>query len=133
MVNINIIKEGVIMGKFLVKQGKKGCHFVLKARNGKVIGMSQVFSSEEACIKSCASIARAVATVKIEDQTVEGFQGLTHPKFELYLDKKNEYRFRLLAKNGENILASEGYKTMASAKKGIASVVTNASSPVVHE
>lgn len=30
-------------------------------------------------------------------------------KFELYLDKAGEFRFRLKAGNGENILASEGY------------------------
>lgn len=28
--------------------------------------------------------------------------------FEIYQDKAGEYRFRLKAKNGQNILASEG-------------------------
>ena len=30
-------------------------------------------------------------------------------KFEIYKDKKEEFRFRLKAGNGQNILASEGY------------------------
>ena len=30
-------------------------------------------------------------------------------KFEIYLDKVGEYRFRLKTSNGQNILASEGY------------------------
>lgn len=47
-------------------------------------------------------------------------------KFELYQDKAGEYRFRLKAGNGENILASEGYKQKASAENGIASVRKNA-------
>lgn len=47
-------------------------------------------------------------------------------KFELYLDKAGEYRFRLLAGNGQNILASEGYKTKAACENGIESVKTNA-------
>jgi len=47
-------------------------------------------------------------------------------KFELYQDKASEYRFRLKAGNGENILASEGYKTKASCENGIASVKKNA-------
>ncbi len=47
-------------------------------------------------------------------------------KFELYQDKAGEYRFRLKAGNGENIGASEGYKTKASALKGIKSVRANA-------
>ncbi|MEM7320389.1 MAG: YegP family protein, partial [Pseudomonadota bacterium] len=46
-------------------------------------------------------------------------------KFELYLDKAGEYRFRLKAGNGEIILASEGYKQKASAMNGIESVRKN--------
>ncbi|WP_417607879.1 YegP family protein [Primorskyibacter flagellatus] len=47
-------------------------------------------------------------------------------KFELYEDRAGEYRFRLKAGNGEIILTGEGYKQMANAKNGIASVRTNA-------
>ena len=47
-------------------------------------------------------------------------------KFELYQDKAGEYRFRLKACNGENILASEGYKQKSSAENGIESVRKNA-------
>ena len=47
-------------------------------------------------------------------------------KFELFKDKRDEYRFRLKAGNGEIILKSEGYGSKASAKNGIASVKTNA-------
>ena len=47
-------------------------------------------------------------------------------KFEMYKDKKGEFRFRLKATNGQNILASEGYKAKASCSNGIASVKKNA-------
>ena len=47
-------------------------------------------------------------------------------KFELYKDKAGEFRFRLKAANGQNILASEGYKDRAGAENGIASVKKNA-------
>lgn len=46
--------------------------------------------------------------------------------FEVYQDKAGEYRFRLKASNGQNILASEGYKTKASCMNGVESVKTNA-------
>lgn len=46
-------------------------------------------------------------------------------KFELYKDKGGEFRFRLKAANGQNILASEGYKTKASCTNGIESVRNN--------
>lgn len=49
-------------------------------------------------------------------------------KFEIYKDKAGEFRFRLKASNGQNILGSEGYKAKNSCTKGIASVRKNAAS-----
>lgn len=47
-------------------------------------------------------------------------------KFELYKDKKGEFRFRLVAPNGQTIATSEGYASKDSAMNGIASVKKNA-------
>jgi uncharacterized protein len=48
-------------------------------------------------------------------------------KFELYKDAKSEFRWRLIATNGQTIATSgEGYKTKESAKAGIESVKKNA-------
>jgi len=46
-------------------------------------------------------------------------------KFEIYNDKKGEFRFRLKASNGQNILASEGYASKKGCENGIASVQKN--------
>ena len=63
---------------------------------------------------------------KLEDQTVEGFETVTNPKFEVYTDKAGEFRFRLKSRNGEIIAVSEGYKAKASCLNGIESVRKNA-------
>ena len=44
-------------------------------------------------------------------------------KFEIYKDKAGEFRFRFRASNGEKVFASEGYKSKASAKSTIKSIV----------
>lgn len=46
-------------------------------------------------------------------------------KFEIYTDKAGEFRFRLKASNGQVVLASEGYKSKASAINGAESVQNN--------
>lgn len=46
-------------------------------------------------------------------------------KFEIYKDKGGEFRFRLKAANGQNILASEGYKAKTGCTNGIESVRNN--------
>jgi hypothetical protein len=48
-------------------------------------------------------------------------------KFELYKDAKGEFRWRLVASNGQTIATGgEGYKSEESAKAGIESVKKNA-------
>ncbi len=48
-------------------------------------------------------------------------------KFEVYQSgAKNEYRFRLVASNGQTILSSEGYSAKAGCMNGIESVRKNA-------
>ena len=50
-------------------------------------------------------------------------------KFEVYKDKAGEFRFRLKAANGQNILSSEGYKTKTSCMNGVESVKKNSQTP----
>lgn len=47
-------------------------------------------------------------------------------KFEVYIDGKGEYRFRLKAANGEIIAVGEGYKTKQGCINGIESIKKNA-------
>ncbi len=47
-------------------------------------------------------------------------------KFEIYKDNSGEFRFRLKASNGQNILASEGYAAKGGCANGIESVKKNA-------
>ena len=123
----NIEKEGTIMGKFVIKQSKNEEYtFFLKATNGQVIlTAGETFKTLATCKNSIESVKKN-ALSHVEDQTVEGFETLTHPKYELYMDKPGEYRFRLKARNGEPIGKSEGYKAKDSALNGIASVGKNA-------
>jgi uncharacterized protein YegP (UPF0339 family) len=56
-----------------------------------------------------------------------------HPKFEIRRDKKGEFRFNLSAANGQVVLSSEGYKTKASCKNGMASVLKNCANDACFE
>jgi uncharacterized protein YegP (UPF0339 family) len=52
-------------------------------------------------------------------------------KFEIFLDRKKQYRFHLKATNGEIIAASEGYETKAGCMKGIKSIQKNAPAALI--
>jgi hypothetical protein len=48
------------------------------------------------------------------------------PKFEIYKDTAEKFRFRLKAANGEIIAVGEAYESEDGCKNGIESVKTNA-------
>lgn len=125
-------KDKEKMGKFIVKKNKLGFTHSLKAGNGEIIATGgEVFSTLASCKRSIESVCQTAPIANIEDQTLEGFQKEKHPKFEIYFDKKGEYRFRLRAKNGEPLLASEGYTTKGGCKNGIESVCKNVADPII--
>ena len=114
------------MGKFVIRTVKTGVMFNLKAGNGETIATSEVYTTEAACRKGIASVIKNAPIAALEDQTVEGFKTEKHPKFEIYTDKKGEFRYRLKAKNGQIIAVGESYKAKKSVLNGVESVRKNA-------
>ena len=121
------------MGKYVVKQTKTGVKFDLKASNGEIIANSEVYTTKAACMKGIESVKTNAPVAAVEDQTVEGFETCKNPKFEVYVDKAGEFRFRLKAKNGQIIATGEGYKAKKSCLNGIESIRKNADSEVAEE
>ena len=119
------------MGKYVVKKTNTGIKFDLKAGNGEIIANSEVYSSKSACMNGIKSVMKNAPIAAVEDQTVEGFEKAKNPKFEVYVDKAGEFRFRLKAGNGEIIATGEGYKAKKSCLNGIESIRKNADSEIV--
>jgi len=111
------------MGNYLLRQTATGFKFDLKAGNGEVIGTSEVYTTKAAARNGINSVKKNAPIATID--------GATNPKFEIYNDKAGKSRFRLLAKNGKNILASEAYSSLASCKNGIESVKNNSNSDII--
>lgn len=114
------------MSKFIIRTVNSGVKFDLRAANGQTVLTSEVYTTENACRKGIQSVVKNAPNARLEDQTEPGFKTLTNPKFELYLDKAGDYRFRLKARNGEIIAVSENYSARAGALNGIESVKKNA-------
>jgi len=121
------------MSKFVIRTVNSGIKFDLKASNGQVILTSEVYTTEAACRKGIESIMKNAPIANVENQTEEGYETMTHPKFEMYQDKAGEFRFRLKARNGEIIGTSEGYTAKAGCLNGIESVKKNAADAEVVE
>lgn len=113
------------MGKFVIKKTNTGYNFHLKAANGATIAVSETYSELAACRNGVQSVINAASAANIEDQTVLGFEEQKHPKFEIYKDKSEQFRFRLKARNGEVVAVGEAYTTKANCKNGVNSIIKN--------
>ena len=121
------------MGKFVIRNVSSGIKFDLKATNGQIIATSEVYESKAACENGIESVRKNAPIAAFEDQTAEGFEVATNPKFEMYQDKAGEFRFRLKARNGQIIATSEGYTTKNACENGVESVRKNAPEAAVEE
>ena len=111
-------------GKFDVRKAKDGRFFFsLYASNGAVIAYSQIYSSLSAVNTGIKSVINNMDKAGIEDTTLKKPTGLPCPKWEIYIDKAGEYRFRLYATNGLCVChSSHGYSTKSGCKGGIESI-----------
>ena len=114
------------MGKFVIDKTKNGgVKFNLLAGNGEIIATSEVYNTKAACKNGISSVIRNAGS-EIENQTEKDYTVLKNPKYEVYKDKKDEFRYRLKASNGQIIAVGEGYTSLDAVKKGIASIKKNA-------
>ena len=90
-----------------------------------MITSSQTYASI-ANVKIGIESVRTNCAAPVEDQTVEGYEVLKHPKYEVYLDVGGKPRFRLKASNGEIIAVSQVYADKSSCIKGIANIGSHA-------
>ena len=119
------------VGRFVIKPTLNGFRFDLQAANYETIASSESFSSEAACREGVERVIKTAPAAAVEDRTKESYTARRNPKFEVYQDGAGQFRFRLKAKNGEIIAASEGYKAKASCLNGIKSVVRNSAAAKV--
>ncbi len=68
--------------------------------------------------------------VPADDVAVEEKAASRTGSFEIYMDAKGKYRFRMKAANGQTIAVSQAYKKKESCLKGIESVRKNADGAV---
>lgn len=108
--------------KFVIKVTDNGNYvYKLFSSNKRVIAIgAQPYPALPSCKTGIQSVIKNSGTAPIEDQTLQKPVEQKCPKWIIFLDKKGEFRLRLIASNG-NIVATtnDGYLSKDAAKKGI--------------
>lgn len=113
------------MSRFVIRAVNTGVKFDLRAANGQTILTSEVYRTEAACRAGIEGVRKNVPAARLEDLTGAGSKVPANPKFQVYLDKAGQFRFRLKARNGCIIAVSDGYGGKAACLGGIESVRQN--------
>lgn len=117
----SVKKNGKSASRFEVLEADNGEHyFNLTATNHQVLGTSETYGSKANANKGVEAVMRAL------DNPTSAPAESGDPYFETFKGADGKTYFRLVAKNGEIVLQSQGYSAKSSANGGIASVKKNA-------
>lgn len=113
-------------GKFIIRKATANYVFALQAANFENVATSgSGYKSLDAAKLGVESTKRFLNS-PIQDLTLNKVEDVKNPKYEIYLDKAEKFRFRLKANNGEIILVSDAYSSKSSCKNGITSIQKHA-------
>ena len=117
--------EVVKKAKFVYRKTDKGNYvYKLYSSNYRVIAIGgEPYSSLSAMKTGINSIIKNAADAPVEDQTLKKVVEQKCPKWEIYLDAKGEYRFRLKASNGNIVcITNDGYLSKPACKNGMQAI-----------
>lgn len=113
--------NGVIATRYELREARDGSsYFVLKAANGEVIGVSEMYVSKSNAERAVLTVQKVVKATTLETQAPQ-----TAGRFEVFKGLDGKRYFHLRAKNGEIVLQSQAYSSVTGANGGVASVQTN--------
>ena len=104
----------------LYKDAAEKFRFRVVAENGQTVASSEAYEQYASCIKGINSVKKNCRS-EVEDLTISDRKVL-NPKYQIFKDAADKFRFRLKASNGEIIAQSEGYDTKDACKNGIETV-----------
>ena len=120
--------NGILVERFEDRVAVDGSsYFVLKAGNGAVIGVSQMYPTAANNTRAINAIVAVLKLSFTQGPVVIG------ARFETFKGLDSKYYFHARAGNGEIVLQSQAYTSSTSAKNGVASVQTNGSSAEHYE
>jgi uncharacterized protein len=125
---LSVLDNGLIRTRYELRDSASGqAYFVLKASNGEVIGMSEMYSTRS---NARAGVDSMVSNVgRYQDWLAER----TGARFDVFQGADGRFYFNLHAANGEVVLGSQGYVSEASALHGAFSVAENGIYPALYD
>ena len=110
------------MGKFVISDSSEGYRFLLKSSRGEIIGLGPYCETKAKIDEKRRYVERNVVSAPIEDSTGKYPGSHNNPKFVIFKDENDMYRYNFLDEKGDCILTSTAYLDFDRVVKTIANV-----------
>ena len=104
----------------LYRDVAKKYRFRLIAPNNKIVAVGEAYESKAGCLKGINAVKKYCDSA-VEDLS-KGEEKKPAPKFQVFKDRNEKYRFHLIAPNYEIVAVSEAYESKAGCLNGITAV-----------
>ena len=112
----------MVNAKFQIYKDKaEKYRFRLRAPNNKIVTVGEAYESKAGCLKGVNAVKKYCRS-EIED-LIKTEEKKPVPKFQLYKDRDEKYRFHLMAPNYEVVAVSEAYESHAGCLNGVKAVM----------
>lgn len=117
---LSVLDNGELHSRYDLRVASSGEHyFVLKAANGAVVGVSEMYSSYNAASAGLGACSDNVVAYQ------EWLANRTGARFDVFRGADGRFYYNLHAGNGEVVLSSQGYQDEASALNATFSAADN--------
>ncbi len=110
------------MGIFVISESNEGFRFLLKTQGGEILGLCPYVETKEEVDQIVRHVDRLASKAPIEDKTGRYHVKHEDPKFIVFEDENQMFRYNLLAEDGSCILSSTGYTSFEKCVETIAKV-----------
>ncbi len=125
---LSVLDNGERYDRYDVRPANDGSfYFVLKSRNGRVIGRSETYVTRSNAVRGTETVVRNVGAY------LDWMANRTGARFDVFRGADGRHYFNLYAANGEIVLSSQGYSSEAAAYNGVFSVADNGLLPERYE
>ena len=125
---LSVMDNGEILSRYEMQEAANGeWYFTLDARNGRVIGMSETYTTRSNAERGIDTVIRNVGAY------LDWQANRVGRRFDVFRGNDGRYYFNLIAGNGEIVLSSQGYASEASAINGTFSVAANGTTEARYE
>jgi len=125
---LSVLDNGGLASRYSVDSGVDGQYYInLKSGNGQVIATSAPYPIYSYATRGVDACISAVSSY------LEHWDSLTGARYEVFEGTDGRFYFRLYAKNGAQVLRSQGYSDEANALNGAFSVSEYGVSPAAYK